>query len=96
MSHRLGPNYKSHRLGLGPCLNCGQPLTGVGALGSAALPSKGDLMVCLYCSHAMEWSGEALSELSDEAIKEMAGDPEMLDTIKFTSTYQKWARDNPK
>lgn len=95
MSHRIGPGYKSHRIDICGCLNCGKPLTGAGALDSDALPSVGDVMVCLYCSHVMEWTGDKLAELSDEAIKEMAADPEMLDTIKFTAAYQRWAKDNP-
>jgi hypothetical protein len=92
-----GPGvYQSRRVDQGQCLNCGTPLTGAGVLGEdAPQPSEGDIIVCLYCSHVMEVKGGRAAELSDEAIKDMAGDPEMLDTIKFTSAYQRWAKDNP-
>jgi hypothetical protein len=61
-----------------------------------AKPRKGAIMICLYCSHVMEWTGKRLAELSDAAIKDMAGDPEMLEHIKFTAAYQAWAKENPK
>jgi hypothetical protein len=97
MIGRIGPGYESRRVDQGVCLNCAKPMTGVGMLGAdAPEPSEGDIMVCLYCSHVMEWTGSRLAELSDETIKEMAGDPEMLEAIKFTSAYQRWAKDNPR
>jgi hypothetical protein len=97
MTSRIGPGYESRRFDQGGvCLNCGEPLTGAGALSTAAKPDKGDIMVCLYCSHVMEWTGERLAELSDGAIEEMAADPEMLKTIEFTAAYRRWAADNPK
>lgn len=96
MSHRIGPDDKSLRIDQDKCLNCGEPLTGVAALDGDAKPGEGDIMVCLYCSHVMEWTGERLVELSDEAIREMAGDPDMLEAVKFTSACQRWAKDNPR
>jgi hypothetical protein len=96
VSSRIGPGYKSQRLDQGHCLNCGKPLTGAGALATDATPSEGDIMVCLYCSHVMEWTGERLAELSDETIKEIAGAPQMLETIKFTSADRRWTKDNPR
>ena len=85
----------AHPLGPNACLNCGERLDVADALSSGRKPDKGDLMVCLYCSHAMEWTGDRVAELSDEAIKEMAGDPDMLDVIQFTAAFQRWAKDNP-
>lgn len=78
------------------CLNCGKTLDVADALSTDAKPDKGDVMVCLYCSHVMEWTGKRVAELSDEAIKEMAADPEMLKIIEFTAAFQRWAKDNPK
>jgi DNA-directed RNA polymerase subunit RPC12/RpoP len=87
---------RSHPISPNACLNCGKRLDAADAFSTNAKPRKGDLMVCAYCSHVMEWTGKRLAELSDEAIKEMAGDPEMLQTIEFTSAYQQWAKDNPR
>jgi hypothetical protein len=97
MIGRLGPGYESSRIDQGHCLNCGKPMTGVGVLGAEdPEPSEGDILVCMYCSHVMEVRSGRAAELSDEAIKEMAGDPHMLEAIKFTSAYQRWAKDNPR
>jgi hypothetical protein len=54
---------------------------------------EGDITVCLYCSHVMEWTGEKFSELSDEAIEDIAGDPEMLEVIKLTEAYRRWNKE---
>jgi len=95
MSHRIGPGYHSRRIDQGRCLNCGAELTGVGALSHANKPRDGDITVCLYCSHVMEYKGGRVVELSDEAINDLAGDPEMLAAIQFTAAYQRWRKANP-
>jgi hypothetical protein len=90
MTHRIGPDYKSLRMSLGACLNCGEELTGVGRLDDEAVPQDGAaIMVCLYCSHAMEWVGGRLVELSDEAVKQMAGDKELTEATKFAGEFQR-------
>lgn len=74
------------RIKSGHCLNCGHELTGVG--GPESDPDLGDIMVCGYCSHIMEWTGETFAELSDEAMKDIAGDPDVIDAVKFTAAFQ--------
>jgi hypothetical protein len=75
------------RLKQGHCLNCGHELTGISAP-VAAQPSPGDVMVCGYCSHIMEWTGDKFVELSDEAVKEIAGDPDVLAAVDFAHHFQ--------
>jgi hypothetical protein len=71
----------------GHCTHCGHGLTGIGAP-TADPPSPGDVMVCAYCSHVMEWTGDRVAELSDEAIKDIAGDPDMLAAVDFAAAFQ--------
>lgn len=71
----------------GHCLNCGHELTGISAPVTDQ-PKPGDVMVCGYCSHVMEWTGETLVELSDEAIKELAGDKDLVAAVDFAAAFQ--------
>jgi hypothetical protein len=78
------------RLEMGACLNCGQRLTSAGRVPhDDEKPEPGSIMVCIYCSHAMEWDGAKLTPMSDEAIKEMAGDKELLNAVAFTGAFQR-------
>jgi DNA-directed RNA polymerase subunit RPC12/RpoP len=72
----------------GRCLNCGRKLTGYSAF-TAGGPSAGDVMVCGYCSHIMEWDGDRVVELSDQAVKDIAGDPDVLAALEFARHFQK-------
>ena len=78
------PSRHISRIKSGHCTHCGHELTAVGA-DVAAQPSLGDVLVCAYCSHVMEWTGEALAELSDEAIQAIAGDPEVIAVVEATA-----------
>ena len=75
------------RIKSGHCTHCGHELTAVGA-DVAAQPSLGDVLVCAYCSHVMEWTGDTFAELSDEAIKDIAGDPDVLAAVDFAHRFQ--------
>jgi hypothetical protein len=68
----------------GVCLNCGAEMSGITGPAGAP-PAGGSIMVCAYCSHIMEWTGEALAELSDEAIQAIAGDPEVIAVVEATA-----------
>jgi hypothetical protein len=46
-------------------------------------------MVCTYCGHLMEWTGERLAELSDEAIEEMAGDKDLLQAMAVVDRFRR-------
>lgn len=81
------PAHHISRIKSGHCTNCGHQLTGIGAPFPDP-PSPGDIMVCGYCSHIMEWTGETFAELSDEAMKDVAGDPGVLDAVKFAAAFQ--------
>jgi len=75
------------RLKQGHCLNCGRELTAVSAP-TVVQPRPGDVMVCGYCSHIMEWTGEKFVELSDEAIKDIAGDKDVLAAVEFSRRFR--------
>jgi DNA-directed RNA polymerase subunit RPC12/RpoP len=72
----------------GPCLNCGKDLDAVTGLGDS-MPERGSIMVCTYCGHLMEWTGERLAELSDEAIEEMAGDKDLLAMVELRDRFRR-------
>jgi hypothetical protein len=79
---------KIDRFEQGDCLNCGHALTGISREGDWT-PAAGDIMVCGYCNHLMEWTGERLAELSDQAIKDLAGDKEVLASMAFAARFQR-------
>ena len=81
------------RFDMGVCLECGKPMTAALRLRDHDQPEPGSIMVCIYCSHVMEWDGSRLIPLTDEAIREIAGDPEFLETVAFTNFYQREARE---
>ena len=74
------------RLDQGRCLNCGKGLDAVTSL-EDRMPKQGSIMVCTYCGHLMEWTGERLAELSDEAIEEMAGDKDLLQAMAVVDRF---------
>jgi hypothetical protein len=96
MTHRIGPGYQSARIDQGACLNCGKPLTGAGSLYADRVPEPGDVLVCAYCSHVMEWTGERLAEPSDETLKVIAGDKRMLDAVAFSTAFQRFGKGKAK
>lgn len=81
-----GARLESRKFQMGRCLNCGAPLTGV--TGPEGDPDPGCVMVCAYCSHVMEWDGAKLAPLSDEAIDDIAGDPDVRDVVELTGLYR--------
>lgn len=81
-----GARVETRKFQQGPCLNCQAPLTGI--TGDGGSPDPGAIMVCAYCSHVMEWDGKKLVALSDETIKDIAGDPDILAVMKLTGQYR--------
>jgi hypothetical protein len=78
----------------GKCPNCGQVLDGLDVPGGGT-PEPGYIVICLYCSHLTEWTGTAFVELSDEAIKEIAGDKDMLAALECAARFQRMLKENP-
>ena len=87
----LAKTAKTRRLQQGECLNCGARLTSV--TGPAAAPDPGDIMVCAYCGHVMEWTSEGLAELSDEAASDIAGNPDVMAAVQLSGMFR---ADQPK
>jgi ribosomal protein S27E len=69
----------------GHCLNCGAPLSGVTGPKDV---DPGSIMVCAYCSHIMEWTGDRLAELSDRAMRDIAGDPAVMAVVEATALFR--------
>ena len=69
------------------CINCGAALTAATAVEGVGdeerLPEPGDLTVCMYCKHLMMFADDlTLRNLTDDEMKEVAGDPRMLAVTK--------------
>jgi DNA-directed RNA polymerase subunit RPC12/RpoP len=89
--HDWGPGkpLATRRFDMGNCLNCGAMLTGLtGPLDEPEPQSS--LMVCAYCGHIMEWGGKGKGflELSDEAIRDAAGDPDILEAQELVRQFR--------
>jgi hypothetical protein len=68
-----------HRMPATACLNCGQTLDGSTAVGEDAAPAPGDITICIHCGHLMAFDHNLhFRELSDEEVREMAGDGRLL------------------
>lgn len=80
---------ESRRFQQGQCLNCGAPLSGI--TGPEGV-DPGSIMVCAYCSHIMEWTGESLAELDDEAMRAIAGDPNVIAIVEATALFRQAQR----
>jgi len=73
----------SRRVKAARCLCCGSPndaATGIATHhGDRDTPKPGDVMMCFYCGHLMEWAKDGgFTELSDAAAHAVAGDPVIL------------------
>jgi DNA-directed RNA polymerase subunit RPC12/RpoP len=83
-----GKPLESRRFPMGPCLNCGVTLSGVTGPPDNPEPQNA-LMVCAYCGHLMEWTGKGLAELSDAAIRDAAGDPDIIEAQKLVAKFRR-------
>lgn len=72
------------------CLKCNAMLDGAQAANASdVLPKAGDVTVCVYCGHIMEFGpNQKLVELSDAALVECAGNPELLHAMKVSGQFQ--------
>jgi hypothetical protein len=82
-----GKPLKTRRFAMGPCLNCGAALGGVTGPPGDPEPQSA-LMVCAYCGHLMEWTGKGFAELSDAAIRDAAGDPDIIEAQRLVAAFR--------
>jgi hypothetical protein len=70
------------------CSSCGAKLTGVSRVRDQDEPEgpqgePGAISMCLYCGHLMAFDERLqLRELNDEEIKDIAGDPRIIEMQK--------------
>ena len=83
-----GARLETRRFDMGPCLNCAAPLTGIIGPADDPAPDRA-VMVCAYCGHIMEWTGKALAELSDQAQRDIAGDPDVIAAVELTDQFRR-------
>ena len=63
------------------CTACGCKLDGAAAIGQegSVKPTAGDVTVCMECGHIMAYAdSRTLRNLTDDEIKDVAGDPNIL------------------
>jgi hypothetical protein len=82
-----GKPFKTRRFPMGECLNCGATLTGLTGPPDDPEPEAA-VMVCAYCGHVMEWTGKGFAELSDEAMRDVAGDPDVLTAQELVRRFR--------
>jgi hypothetical protein len=70
-----------------PCTNCGS-LNGMAS--GRVQPTPGSFTVCLYCHHLMVYGeGMVLRELTDDEMREIAGDPSLLNVMRIAEEYKR-------
>jgi hypothetical protein len=83
-----------HHIPQSPCLSCGKPLDGATCVGRDAAPDPGDITICIYCGHIMVFDDNLkLRELSDEEVREVAGDGRVLAVQRARRAAEKDKRD---
>lgn len=62
------------------CTACGHELDGATAIDDNILaPKSGDVAICIHCGHLMAMDDQLnLRNLTDEEMKEVAGDPRII------------------
>jgi hypothetical protein len=73
------------------CLDCGKLITAASRLDDdRSTPDPGDVAVCIDCGHIQAYADDlTLRPLTDDEMVEIAGDREIIDTVKAI----KWAND---
>lgn len=80
----------THRTESGECLNCRAPMTGATNVEGEGLPEPGDVTVCLYCGHFMEFGPDLkLIAPSDATISAYAGQPGLLKAMAIARLWRK-------
>lgn len=73
------------------CTNCGHvPDAADTVSGNDKPPEVGDYTICLYCSHLMVYGDNmVLRNPNDLEMKEIAGDPGLLEAQAFVAEYRR-------
>lgn len=59
-----------------------------------ARPEPNDITVCIYCGHICAFDDNLkLRELNDEEIRNVAGDPDLLELVEFGKTFRKYKKE---
>lgn len=68
-----------HKIKESRCLSCGKKLDGCTSVACDAMPSPGDVTICITCGHIMAFGDDlTLRELTDAEMYEIAGDERIL------------------
>lgn len=79
----------THRIDAGACLKCHAPMTASTSVDGTSAPEPGDVTVCLYCGHLMEFGADLkLIEPSDETIVSFVGNPDLLKAMRITGQWR--------
>lgn len=72
-----------------PCLNCGYVLDMAMNVFGARGPQPGDISICIKCRHVMAFDDDVkLRALTDAEIREIAGNPRLVRTMKGLSVWR--------
>lgn len=76
---------------MGICINCRCDLSAhTNIIDREAMPTPGDVAVCLYCGHIMIWEEDMeLREPTDEEAFSMAGDPDLVNAMRLVRYWEK-------
>jgi hypothetical protein len=73
------PELRINEVPQARCLNCNTMLDAASDLLGDARPNIGDLTICIKCGHLMAFTDDLmLRELTDQEIKDYAGDPRIV------------------
>lgn len=79
--------------GPGRCLSCSAEMTAATNVSGEGMPEVGDVTVCLYCGHLMEFGiGLVLVQPTDETIVKYAGHQDLLKAMRVVASYRREAR----
>lgn len=77
-----------------PCLDCGKVLDAAMGVGHKSKPRAGSITVCIACGHLQAYAWDMqLRELTDEEMRDVAGDERIIAIQKARQGVQKaWLR----
>jgi|HubBroStandDraft_6_1064221.scaffolds.fasta_scaffold647247_2 hypothetical protein len=78
-----------------PCTNCGKVMDAASVAGKGDdTPTPGDITICFYCHHLMAFADDmTIRDLTDEEIKECAGDPTLVVAMKALARFKQLERE---
>jgi hypothetical protein len=82
----------SRKFNAGFCLACNAPMTGI--TGPAGGVPDGAVMICAICSHAMQWDGTKVIELTPELMEELKLDESFKKAAMMARLFQEFKKGN--